>query len=96
MKGDETETAEAYAMLRGFQITGTLGAGLNGRVWKVRDNHKRAWALKIQDAQGFRLERACYERLGELGVTEVAGFNVPVLIHAEEAWRAIEMSIVDR
>lgn len=96
MNADDTETAEAYALLRGFELTGQLGAGLNGRVWKVRDNRKRAWALKIQDEQGFKLERACYERLAELGVTEVAGFNVPVLIHAEEGWRAIEMSIVDR
>lgn len=43
MNDDETEMAEAYALLRGFQLTGQLGAGLNGRVWKVRDNHKRAW-----------------------------------------------------
>jgi type VI protein secretion system component VasA len=92
MNEDETEMAEAYALLRGFELTGQLGTGLNGRVWKVRDNRKRAWALKIQDAQGFKLERACYERLAELEVTEVAGFNVPVLIHAEERWRAIEMS----
>ncbi len=96
MSEDDTEIAEAYAMLRGFQLTGQLGAGLNGRVWKVRDNRKRAWALKIQDAQGFRLERVCYERLADLEVTEIAGFNVPVLIHADERWRAIEMSIVDR
>jgi len=96
MNEDETEMAEAYALLRGFELTGQLGSGMNGRVWKVRDNRKRAWALKIQDLHGFRLERACYERLEELAVTEVAGFNVPVLIHAEERWRAIEMSIVDR
>ena len=97
MNEDETEMAEAYALLRGFQLTGQLGAGMNGRVWAVtgKDNTVE-WALKIQDAQGFRLERACYERLGELGVTEVAGFNIPVLIHAEERWQAIEMSIVDR
>jgi hypothetical protein len=96
MNEDESEMAEAYAMLRGFELTGELGAGLNGRVWKVRGNSKRAWALKIQDAHGFRLERDCYERLGELGVTEVGGFNIPVLIHADDHWRAIEMSIVDR
>jgi hypothetical protein len=96
MNKDDTEMAEAYALLRGFDLTGQLGAGLNGRVWKVRDNRKRAWALKIQDAHGFRLEWACYERLAELEVTEVAGFNVPVMIHADERWRAIEMSIVDR
>jgi hypothetical protein len=97
MNADDTETAEAYALLRGFELTGQLGSGLNGRVWTVtgKDNTVE-WALKIQDEQGFKLERACYERLAELGVTEVAGFNVPVLIHAEEGWRAIEMSIVDR
>lgn len=96
MNEPDTEMAEAYALLRGLQLTGQLGAGLNGRVWKVRDNRKRAWALKIQDEQGFRLEHACYERLAQRAVTEVAGFNVPVLIHAEERWQAIEMSIVDR
>lgn len=96
MSNDDSENAEAYALLRGFHLTGQLGAGMNGRVWKVRGNHKRAWALKIQDALGFRLECACYERLRELDVTEVAGFNVPVLLRADERWRAIEMSIVDR
>jgi type VI protein secretion system component VasA len=97
MNEDETEMAEAYALLRGFELTGQLGAGLNGRVWAVtgKDNTVE-WALKIQDAQGFRLELACYERLAEHEVTEVAGFNVPVLIHAEDRWQAIEMSIVDR
>lgn len=97
MNEDETEMAEAYALLRGFQLTKQLGAGLNGRVWAVtgKDNTVE-WALKIQDAQGFRLGLACYERLAEHEVTEVAGFNVPVLIHAEERWQAIEMSIVDR
>lgn len=84
-------------MLRGFQLTSTLGAGLNGKVWSVTNpDNTVEWALKIQDAQGFRLERACYERLAEHGVTDIAGFNVPVLIHADESWRAIEMSIVDR
>lgn len=97
MNKDETEGAEAYALLRGFQLTGQLGSGLNGRVWSVTDKDDTLeWALKIQDATGFRLERACYERLAELGVTEVAGFNVPVLFRADERWRAIEMSIVER
>lgn len=97
MNEQDTEMAEAYALLRGFQLTGQLGAGLNGRVWAVTGkNNTVEWALKIQDEQGFRLERACYERLAEHEVTEVAGFNVPVLIHAEESWQAIEMSIVDR
>ncbi len=35
MTEDEPEQAEAYALLRGFQLTGTLGAGLNGKVWSV-------------------------------------------------------------
>lgn len=97
MNDDETETAEAYALLRGLELTGQLGTGLNGRVWTVTGkNNTLEWALKIQDAHGFHLERACYERLADLGVTEVAGFNVPVLIHADNGWRAIEISIVDR
>lgn len=97
MNEDATENAEAYAMQRGFQLTAQIGAGLNGRVWAVTNPENTfEWALKIQDAHGFSLELACYERLAEHEVTEVAGFNVPVLLHADERWRAIEMSIVDR
>ena len=47
MNEDDTETAEAYALLRGFELTGHLGSGLNGRVYlfynllvnKCRLNH---------------------------------------------------------
>ena len=94
---DYSENAEAFALLHGIHLNGQLGAGLNGTVWAVtgkRDDWE--WALKIQDYRGHRQERAVYERLREHDVTEIAGFNVPYLLRADDAWNAIEMSIVER
>ena len=98
MNEDLSEMASAYAMFRGLELTGYLGSGLEGTVWKVRGKQKHiAWALKMQrESAGYRRERDCYERLLEHGITEVAGFNVRVLVHADDQWRTIEMSIVDR
>jgi hypothetical protein len=97
MNEDEADSAEAYAFLRGIDLGRPLGCGLNGKVWRVTGKSNTIeWALKIQDARGFRQEWAVYERLRDREVTEVAGFNVPQFLTADERWRAIEMSIVDR
>jgi hypothetical protein len=48
------------------------------------------------DARGYQRERDCYERLTELGVSMIAGFNVPVFVRSDDEWKVIEMSIVSR
>lgn len=90
--------AQAYALLRGLEITGPLGDGVDGNVWKVRGKRRRiTWALKIfKDPEKYRRERDCYLRLAERGISECAGFNIPVLIHHDDDHLAVEMSIVDR
>lgn len=54
---DETEMAEPFALRRGFQLTGQLGAGLNGGVWKVRGKDNRAWAPARGDGPAERTKR---------------------------------------
>lgn len=90
--------AQAYALLRGLEITGPLGDGVDGNVWKVRGKRRRiTWALKIfKDPEKYRRERDCYLRLAEQGISECAGFNIPVLSYHDDNYLAVEMSIVDR
>jgi hypothetical protein len=97
-KRDLLPDAEAYAWRRGLELTGRLGDGADGNVWKVRGKRKHvSWALKLQaGTAGYQRERDCYERLGEHGVSEIAGFHVPQLIRSDDEWNAIEMSIVTR
>jgi hypothetical protein len=94
---DIDDNAQAYALQRELKLTGMAGQGLQGKVWTVADNsNSNEWALKIQDRRSHRIERACYERLQELRITEVAGFNVPLMLHFDDQWNAIEMTIVTR
>lgn len=90
-KKDLLPSAEAYARRRGLELTGRLGDGADGNVWKVRGKHKHiSWALKLQP------DVAGYLRMREHAVMEIAGFHVPQLIRSDDAWNAIEMSIVNR
>jgi hypothetical protein len=95
---DLPDAAKTYAMKRGLEITGPLGDGLDGSIWKVRGKKKAiSWALKIHaGVAGYRRERDCYLRLSEHQVCEVAGFQVPVLGRSDEEFLAIEMSMVAR
>ena len=97
-KRDLLPDAKAYAWRRGLELTGRLGDGADGNVWKVRGKRKHvSWALKLQaTARGYERERDCYERLAKHGVSEIASFHVPQLIGSDDEWKAIEMSIVDR
>jgi hypothetical protein len=86
----------AYAMMRGLVITGGLGDGNDGNIWTVRRKGERIpWALKMHVAsQRYGRERDCYLRLDRRD--EIAGFNVPILLRADDEWKVIEMSIVCR
>jgi len=90
------EKAEAYAISRGIELIGPLGAGLEGSTWHVESKQNLvSWAVKMhRHAAPYRQERNCYHRL--TGTTEVAGFQVPQLLRADDEWLAIEMTIVER
>ncbi|MGV3664058.1 MAG: hypothetical protein ACO1TE_28055 [Prosthecobacter sp.] len=90
------DKAETYAAGRDLTIIGPLGNGADGSVWEVESKQNAlSWALKLHhDTKPYFREKECYERLR--GVMCVAGFDLPALLHADDRWLAIEMSIVDR
>ncbi|TLD68818.1 hypothetical protein FEM03_21025 [Phragmitibacter flavus] len=91
-------SAESYVATQGLELTGSLGNGLDGNIWKVRSKKKRiSWALKIHaEWRGYRCERDCYQKLLEHQVSEIEGFHVRVMVRTDDQWLAIEMSIVER
>lgn len=88
--------AKAYESLRGLELTGALGDGVDGNVWSVRSKGKRIpWAMKMQRrTDDYERERDCYARLAEHGINKIAGFNIPVCRRTDDVWKVIEMSIV--
>lgn len=71
---------------------------MDGNVWKVRRKGQSiSWAVKFHnDRSRYKREVACYELLKEKRVFALKGFDIPILLHADPAWMAIEMSIVVR
>ncbi len=77
-------------------LIGRLGFGIHGIVYAVEGNAELGLAaLKVHHARepGLR-ERDVYERLNELGVTEIRGFEVPLLLDADDELLALKMTIV--
>lgn len=69
-----------------------LGFGSDGYVWKS----SRGSAIKAcMRPDSYAIERSCYQRLKEAGVTSLKGLNVPELIDFDDALMVIEMGIVD-
>ncbi len=61
---------------------------------KIKKNQS---AIKAHlSATPYLRERAVYERLRGVGVSEVLGFHVPQLIRADDELRVIEMTVVTR
>ena len=93
------QNALAYAARHQLQLAERLGFGIHGIIFVAENKSKKGGKTAIKAhhaAEPYRRERAVYERLKQAGVTEVAGFNVPQLIQAEDDLRVIEMSIVAR
>jgi len=90
------ETARAYAESRGDTIGELLGFGIHGIVVTLKSEHEgAARALKIHSSrQPYERERACYDRLRECGVSELLGFEVPQLLRSDDAFLALEMTLV--
>lgn len=88
--------AKAYASSHDGIIGGELGSGIHGIVVVLKGERESArTALKIHSSdEPYRRECEVYERLLELGVRKILGFNVPQLLRRDDALLAIEMTIV--
>ena len=87
-----------YASRHGLQLAERLGFGVHGIIF-VAENKSKSGKTAVKahhELDAYLRERSAYERLKSAGVTDVLGFNVPQLIHADDGLRVIEMSIVTR
>jgi|ERR1039457_1444969 hypothetical protein len=92
------QNALAYAAQHQLQLAKRLGFGIHGIIF-VAGNKSQSGrtAVKVhRESEPYLRERAVYERLKQVGVTEILGFNVPQFIRADDGLRVIEMSIVTR
>lgn len=90
--------ALAYASRHQLELAERLGFGVHGIIF-VAENKSKSGKTAVKahrEFEPYRRERAVYERLEQAGVTELAGFNVPQLVEADDGLRVIEMSIVTR
>ena len=82
---------QSYLERRGISVTGTLGAGKDGYVWRT----SRDTALKIHGQfESYRAERNAYNRFQTLEIEEVSVFAIPSLRDFDDELFAIEMGIV--
>ena len=95
---ENLKRARRYAAARGIEITGRLGWGIHGSVWKIAGKGRNfAWVLKLhRHSAPWRRERDCYRRLQEIGTSTIGGVHLPQLICDDEESLAIEMSVVTR
>ena len=92
------QNALTYASRHGLELAERLGFGVHGLIF-VAENKSKSGKTAIKahyEGEPYLRERAIYERLKDKGVTDVLGFNVPQLIHADDDLLVIEMSIVMR
>ncbi|MGA7275697.1 MAG: hypothetical protein WBX14_12695 [Candidatus Udaeobacter sp.] len=96
MDDDLDSFAQLYALKRNITLGERLGFGVHGTVFAVQDKAKPGFfAVKFhRDERAFELECRVYQRLREEQATRIVGFNVPQLLHIDEEFRAIEMTIV--
>ena len=92
------QKAQAYAAQHQLELAQRLGFGIHGIIF-VAENKSEGGrtAVKVhRELEPYLRERAVYERLMQVGVTEILGFNVPQLVRADDHLRVIEMSVVTR
>ena len=95
---DIATKAGAYASDRNLRLGRILGSGREGSVWEVSDKRGIfSWAVKLHhEAPPYVRERDCYRRLHELRIHKIGRLNVPQLIATDDAWLALEMTLVAR
>lgn len=83
--------AAKYAAKTEIEISGELGFGKDGRVFKTT----RRSALKVFERKhGYKRELDAYLRFSEREVTEIRGHTVPQLLGFDHELLAIEITIV--
>jgi len=92
------QNALTYASQHQLQLAERLGFGIHGIIYVAEDKSAGGkTAVKVhRESEPYQRECAVYQRLQEIGVTEILGFNVPQLIRTDDELRIIEMTIVTR
>lgn len=92
------QNALTYAARHQLQLAERLGFGIHGIIYVAEDKSAGGkTAVKVhRESEPFRRECEVYERLGEIGVATILGFNVPQLLRTDDELRIIEMTIVTR
>jgi hypothetical protein len=90
------QKALAYAASSHAELGDSLGFGVDGSVWLLHSKERiQPWAVKLFRAdKPYQRERDCYLRLCELNVEGVRGFAIPAYLNHDDAWFAVEMTIV--
>jgi hypothetical protein len=96
MDEDTIANAEAWAAQHRSRLLERLGTGIHGIVFAVESNVEFApAALKVHySPEPYFRERRAYERLKELEVSQVLGFEVPLLLDFDDELLALKMTIV--
>jgi hypothetical protein len=93
-----TPNARAFASRRQIEIGESLGSGKDGLVligWsKARPSPTALKAHRF--AELYEREKKVYQRLAEIEVEQVLGFNVPELLGHDDDLLVLEMTIVER
>ena len=85
-----------YASHYALQVSELLGSGIHGIVCVLESNTDPGRrALKVhRDSDAYQREKIVYLRLRANRVDRILGLNVPVLLRFDDAFMAIEMTIV--
>ncbi len=96
MDEDTIANAEAWSARNGSRLLERLGTGIHGIVFAVESNAEIGpAALKVHySPEPYLRERRVYERLKELGVSEILGFDVPHLLDFDDELLALKITIV--
>jgi hypothetical protein len=86
------ETSAQYELQYSVRFIEKLGDGKDGRVLKTSEGQ----AVKFfNDESVYHRELRAYHILQQRNIEELNGFQIPRLIRHDDAFRAIEMTIVD-
>ncbi|MDQ3623243.1 MAG: hypothetical protein M3463_12240 [Verrucomicrobiota bacterium] len=96
MDEDTIANAEVYCARHRLRLLERLGTGIHGIVFAVEGNAVfGAAALKVHySPEPYLRERRVYERLKELQIAEIRGFEVPQLLDFDDELLALKMTIV--
>jgi hypothetical protein len=92
------QNALAYSARHQLWLAERLGFGIHGIIY-VAENKSDGGTTAIKahrESEPYLRERAVYERLRQVGVAKIMGFNVPRFIRADDDLRIIEMTVVTR